>query len=173
MNAASIEHHSRLSAPPGALRHAWHTLTFGIALLTLLLSGCSSLPVSQVPASGARAQVVSTAFKMLGKPYRYGGSAPNGFDCSGLVQFIYHQAGLNVPRTALEQYERSTPIPDNRLQPGDLLFFTLNSRQISHVGIYVGDGKFIHAPALGKQVMESRLDEPFWHGHLVRAGELF
>jgi murein DD-endopeptidase len=148
-------------------------LTLGSALLTLTLTGCSFLPVSQVPATGARAQIVSTAFKMLGRPYRYGGSAPNGFDCSGLVQFSFQQAGVNVPRTALEQYERSTPVPDNRLQPGDLLFFTLNSHRVAHVGIYVGAGKFIHAPAIGKQVMESRLDEPFWHVHLVRAGRLF
>jgi len=147
----------------------------GIALLTLTLGGCSFLPVSQAPVTvtGSRAQVVNTAYKMLGRPYRYGGSAPNGFDCSGLVQFSFQQAGLKVPRTALEQYERSIPVSDNRLQPGDLLFFTLNSRRVAHVGIYVGDGTFIHAPALGKRVMESRLDEPFWHGHLVRAGRLF
>ncbi len=173
MTAAAIDQQSRLFAPSKALSRAWRTLTLGITLLTLTLTGCSFLPVSQVPATGASTQVVSTAFKMLGRPYRYGGSTPSGFDCSGLVQFSFQQAGLNVPRTALEQYERSTPVPDNRLQPGDLLFFTLNSRRVAHVGIYVGDGKFIHAPAIGKQVMESRLDEPFWHGHLVRAGRLF
>jgi cell wall-associated NlpC family hydrolase len=173
MTAAAIDQQSRLFAPSKALSRAWRTLALGITLLTLTLTGCSFLPVSQVPATGASTQVVSTAFKMLGRPYRYGGSTPSGFDCSGLVQFSFQQAGLNVPRTALEQYERSTPVPDNRLQPGDLLFFTLNSRRVAHVGIYVGDGKFIHAPAIGKQVMESRLDEPFWHGHLVRAGRLF
>jgi cell wall-associated NlpC family hydrolase len=173
MTAAAIDQQSRLFAPSKALSRAWRTLALGITLLTLTLTGCSFLPVSQVPATGASTQVVSTAFKMLGRPYRFGGSTPSGFDCSGLVQFSFQQAGLNVPRTALEQYERSTPVPDNRLQPGDLLFFTLNSRRVAHVGIYVGDGKFIHAPAIGKQVMESRLDEPFWHGHLVRAGRLF
>lgn len=173
MNATVIDQLNRLAAPSRALSLAWRSLALAIALLTLMLAGCSILPVSQAPATGPRTQVVSTAFKMLGRPYRYGGSAPNGFDCSGLVQFSYRQAGLTVPRTALEQYERSTPVPDNRLQPGDLLFFTLNSRRVAHVGIYVGDGKFIHAPAIGKQVMESRLDEPFWHGHLVRAGRLF
>ena len=151
--------------------HAGYTL--GIALLILTLAGCSFLPVSQAPVTGARAQIVSTAFEMLGRPYRYGGSTPSGFDCSGLVQFSFQQAGLNVPRTAAEQYRYSTPVPNHRLQPGDLLFFTLKSHRVAHVGIYVGDGKFIHAPAVGRQVMESRLDEPFWHGHLVRAGRLF
>ncbi len=157
-----------ISETPG---RAWRTFTLGLTLLTL--AGCSSLPVSQAPITDARAQVVSTAIEMLGSPYRYGGSTPRGFDCSGLVRFSYQQAGLNVPRTAREQYERSTPVPGNRLQPGDLLFFTLNSRRVSHVGIYVGDGKFIHAPAIGKNVVESRLDDSFWHEHLVRAGRLF
>lgn len=173
MNTAAVAQQNRMSIPSASPCPAWRALTLGIALLTLTLTGCGLLPVSPPPATGSRAMVVNTAFKMLGRPYRYGGSAPNGFDCSGLVQFSYQQAGLNVPRTAREQYERSIPVPDNRLQPGDLLFFTLNSRWVSHVGIYVGDGKFIHAPAIGQQVMESRLDEPFWHGHLVRAGRLF
>lgn len=173
MTSVAIAQQYRPGVPSRTLSRARRAFTLGIALLTLTLSGCSFLPVSQKPATGSRAQVVNTAVKMLGRPYRYGGSAPNGFDCSGLVRFSYQQAGLDIPRTAIEQYERSTPVPDNRLQPGDLVFFTLNSSRVSHVGIYVGDGKFIHAPALGKQVMESRLDEPFWHWHLVRAGRLF
>jgi murein DD-endopeptidase len=159
--------HAGLTAP------VWRGLRLGIALLSLTLAGCGILPVSRLPAPGPRTEVVDTALKMLGRPYRYGGNAPSGFDCSGLVQFSYQQAGLAVPRTALEQYERSTPVTGNHLQPGDLLFFTLNSRRVSHVGIYVGDGKFVHAPAIGRRVMESRLDEPYWQGHLVRAGRLF
>jgi murein DD-endopeptidase len=173
MNATAIDQQNSLSAPPGTVCRVWHTLLPGIVLLIFMLTGCSILPVSKAPSTGPRAQIVDTAFKMLGRPYRYGGNAPNGFDCSGLVQFSYQQAGLNVPRTAFEQYERSTPVPDKRLEPGDLVFFTLNSRRVTHVGIYVGDGKFIHAPAIGRQVTESRLDEPFWQGHLVRAGRLF
>jgi murein DD-endopeptidase len=173
MTSAALDQQYRPHMPSWTLSRAGRAFTLGIALLTLTLSGCSFLPVSQEPVTGSRAQVVSTAHKMLGRPYRYGGSAPNGFDCSGLVQFSFRQAGLKVPRTAFEQYQRSTPVPDNRLVPGDLVFFTLNSRRVAHVGIYVGDGAFIHAPAVGKRVMESRLDEPFWRGHLVRAGRLF
>jgi len=79
----------------------------------------------------ARYQVVNTAYKMIGTPYRYGGSSPNGFDCSGLVLFTYQQAGFEVPRTAFDQYLRSTPVSSNSMEPGDLLFFTQKSRTIS------------------------------------------
>ncbi len=171
--ATAIDPHNRLFIPAGAGSRIWRRLLRGIAALSLVLAGCSTVPVSQVPVTGARAEIIDTAFAMLGRPYRYGGSTPRGFDCSGLVQFSYHQAGLNVPRTARAQYERSVPVPDSRVQPGDLLFFSLDSHRVAHVGIYVGDGKFIHAPASGQRVMESRLDEPFWHDHLIRAGRLF
>ncbi len=173
MAAVTIALQNRLSAPAEALSRLWRMLMLGITMLSLALTGCSTVPVSQLPVTGARAEVVDTAFAMLGRPYRYGGSAPSGFDCSGLVQFSYRQAGLHVPRTARDQYERATPIPENRVQPGDLLFFSLGSRRVAHVGIYVGDGKFIHAPASGQRVIESRLDDPFWQHHLVRAGRLF
>jgi len=170
---AAISHHSHTRSP-------WHaappTVQIGALILVwlcLALTGCSFLPVSHPPVNTARTQVVNTAYRMLGTPYRYGGSTPDGFDCSGLVLFSYQQAGLEVPRTAFDQYLRSTPVTDNRIEPGDVLFFTLRSHAISHVGIYVGDGKFIHAPALGRCVTESRLDEPFWRNHLVRAGRLF
>lgn len=144
----------------------------GTALLILALAGCSTVPVSHLPPPGARTLVVDTAYRMLGTRYVYGGSTPRGFDCSGLAQYSYQQAGLKIPRTAIEQYQFSTPVPDNRLLPGDLLFFTLRSRRVAHVGIYVGDGKFIHSPADGRRVTVSRLDEPYWHAHLVRAGRV-
>lgn len=154
-------------------RAAGRALLLAGLLLQLLLSGCSLLPGRPAPETGPRARVVAAALDMLGAPYRYGGHSPAGFDCSGLVRFSYAQAGIEVPRTAFDQYLRSTPVPNDRLQPGDLLFFTLQSRSISHVGIYVGDGKFVHAPAFGKRVMASRLDDPYWRRHLVRGGRLF
>ncbi|MHB8471557.1 MAG: C40 family peptidase [Gammaproteobacteria bacterium] len=159
--------------PRVAARRVCRAALLAGLLLQLLLTGCSLLPGKPNPDNSSRARVVTTAFKMLGAPYHYGGHGPNGFDCSGLVRFSYQQAGIEVPRTAFDQYLRSVPVSNDRLLPGDLLFFTLKSRSISHVGIYVGDGKFIHAPAFGKQVMESRLDEPYWHHHLVRGGRLF
>lgn len=152
---------------------AARTLLSASLLLQFLLSGCSLLPGRPAPETGPRARVVAAALDMLGAPYRYGGHSPAGFDCSGLVRFSYAQAGIEVPRTAFDQYLRSRPVANDRLRPGDLLFFTLRSHSISHVGIYVGDGKFVHAPAFGKRVMESRLDDPYWRRHLVRGGRLF
>jgi cell wall-associated NlpC family hydrolase len=172
MNDVVNDQQQQASAPHRVLPDAVRALVLCTALLILALTGCSTVPVSHLPAAGPRTLVVDTAYRMLGTPYIYGGSTPTGFDCSGLAQFSYQQAGLKIPRTAIEQYLRSVPVPDNRLLPGDLLFFTLNSRRVAHVGIYVGDGKFIHAPAEGRHVMQSRLDEPYWQGHLVRAGRL-
>jgi murein DD-endopeptidase len=103
---------------------------------------------------------------MVGKPYRYGGTAPTGFDCSGLVQFSYRQAGLRVPRSTDEQRRASRPVRAENLRPGDLLFFDQEGKKNSHVGIYVGDGKFVHAPSSGKQVRADRLNMPYWRKHL-------
>jgi cell wall-associated NlpC family hydrolase len=109
---------------------------------------------------------------MLGVPYRYGGTSPGGFDCSGLVQFSYRQAGIQLPRTARQQYESAFPVALGMAQPGDLLFFRLNARVVSHVGIYLGDGRFIHATSEGKNVRVSSLDNSYWHRRLVRAGSV-
>jgi cell wall-associated NlpC family hydrolase len=148
-----------------------------IAFIGLLgsLAGCGSLP-DQRPGRGddeARFQVVVTAAAMLGTPYLYGGSTPDeGFDCSGLVQYSYAQAGIRLPRTTLELYRESRPIRIGRLKPGDVLFFKLNGRRVSHVGIYLGDQRFIHAPKTGKDVSISSLNNRYWRRHLVTAGRL-
>jgi len=173
MTFAAITQHSYSRSPWRAPPLILQIGALILVLFCFTLTGCSLLPASHLPDNTPRAQVVKTAYQMLGTPYRYGGTSPGGFDCSGLVLFSYQQAGFDVPRTAFDQYLHSTPVPSNHLQPGDLLFFTLRSHSISHVGIYVGDGKFIHAPAFGRCVMESGLDEPYWQTHLVRAGRLF
>jgi cell wall-associated NlpC family hydrolase len=99
------------------------------------------------------------AASLVGTPYRYGGAAPDGFDCSGLVWYVYQNFGVSMPRTAAEQRAATTPVTVEELQPGDLVFFQTPA---DHVGIYVGDGEFIHAPSSGKSVERSRLHSPYF-----------
>ncbi len=156
---------------------------------TLLLAGCGILPrqgeipgteplpeslFTQAPAeersADRRQQALEAAGRLLGAPYAYGGSSPSGFDCSGLVYYVFRQAGIDVPRTCREQYRQSRHIDLARLQPGDLLFFSISRRRIGHVGIYVAPGLFIHAPSKGKGVSYARLEEPYWRRRLIGAG---
>ena len=107
---------------------------------------------------------------MIGQPYRAGGMAPGeGFDCSGLVHYAYGALGFDLPRTAATQQGATTPVPADKAAVGDLLFFRLGGG-IDHVGIYYGDGRFVHAPSRGKTVMLSRLDESYWRQHLAGVG---
>ena len=122
----------------------------------------SQIDVSRL--GGSHSSVVLEAMKYLGVPYVWGGASPSGFDCSGLVQYCYAQVGIQVPRTARDQYFAGTAIPAERtdlLQPGDLVFFAENRdpQQIHHVGIYAGNGAFIHAPQTGDVVRVSSLSE--------------
>jgi cell wall-associated NlpC family hydrolase len=109
---------------------------------------------------------------MLGKPYRYGGSTPAGFDCSGLVLYSYRQAGLALPHSTDKQRSASRPVRLADLRRGDLLFFNQEGKKHGHVGIYLGDGKFVHAPSSGKSVRSDRLDSPYWKRHLSEARRL-
>jgi murein DD-endopeptidase len=140
-------------------------------VLVLLLAACSSAPVAPVkrvdaaPAASDRAAGV--AVKMVGRPYRPGGAAATGFDCSGLVQFSYRQAGVSVPRSTELQLRVSRSVSRAGLRRGDLVFFDQEGKKKSHVGIYLGDGRFVHAPSSGKQVRIDRLDSRYWQAHLA------
>ena len=103
---------------------------------------------------------------MVGKPYRYGGSSPSGFDCSGLVQYSYRQAGVTLPRDTAQQRSVSRAVKRADLRRGDLLFFDQEGKKYGHLGIYIGDSKFVHAPSSGKSVRSDRLDSPYWKKHL-------
>ena len=107
---------------------------------------------------------------MLGTPYHYGGSSPRGFDCSGLVYYAFRETGVRVPRTTRAQLRHAKPVPLSQLRPGDLLFFNQHSSRVSHVGIYVGDGWFIHAPSRGRRVSYDSLQDSYWKPRLVAAG---
>lgn len=147
-----------------------------IAAAALLLAGCSLEPPrtsSHAPAAQQRSQqrAVTIAEEMVGKPYRYGGSTPQGFDCSGLVYYSYSKAGYTIPRDSDGQYAQALPIDPRKLRRGDLLFFNIDGKN-DHVGIYVGNNRFIHAPSRGKRVSYASLGEEYWRNRLLRAGRL-
>ena len=113
---------------------------------------------------GKASELVMQAMGLLGVPYKRGGtSEEKGFDCSGFVRHMYEKSvGLVLPRRAEEQAKVTEEISRSELKPGDLVFFNTLKRTFSHVGIYVGDGKFIHAPRLGKAVRVDDMREAYW-----------
>ena len=116
---------------------------------------------------GERAAVV--AVRQLGVPYRYGGSTTGGFDCSGLVQYAYAQAGIAIPRTTRSQWRSLQPVAVQNLRVGDLLFFDIDGR-VSHVGLYLGSRRFVHAPSTGREVTIEELDSGYYRKTFVRGG---
>lgn len=117
-------------------------------------------------------EVIARALGALGKPYRWGGTSPRqGFDCSGLVQYAFQALeDLDLPRTSHELSRVDAPsIKRGDLQPGDLLFFRIRSRSVDHVAIYLGEGRFIHAPRRGTKVRIDRLNTPYWKRHFQLA----
>ena len=117
-------------------------------------------------------KVVTLAQGVLGSPYKYGGSSPNGFDCSGLVYYTHSKLGISVPRTTRSQAQHANTLKLSDVEPGDILFFKIYGNRISHVGIYTGNKQFIHAPKSGKFVSYASIDDPFWRQRLVKAGRL-
>lgn len=117
--------------------------------------------------------VLLAAEARIGAPYRYGGAGPDAFDCSGLVTYAHRQAGIAVPRTAAEQFAAATPVKRGELRPGDLVFFRLEGRTVSHVGIYAGDGRFVHAPQRGGNVRMASLDEEHFRRSFAGGGRLY
>ena len=113
---------------------------------------------------GKASELVMQAMGFLGVPYKKGGtSEEKGFDCSGFVRYMYEKSvGLVLPRRAEEQAKVTEEISRSELKPGDLVFFNTLKRTFSHVGIYVGDGKFIHAPRPGKAVRVDDMREAYW-----------
>jgi cell wall-associated NlpC family hydrolase len=118
-------------------------------------------------------EIVIRAVALLGAPYRYGGSGPTAFDCSGLVSYVHQGIGIQVPRTAAEQYQAATPVNKADLAPGDLLFFRTRGRGVSHVAIYAGAGRFVHAPQTGRAIEMRALEDDYYGPRFVGAGRLF
>jgi len=140
-------------------------------LLPLLLGACATATVS-TPQRAIPDLAAGSAAKMVGKPYKYGGSSPSGFDCSGLVLFSYRQAGVSLPHNTLQQRNATQRVKLAELKRGDLLFFDQEGKKHSHVGIYVGERRFVHAPSSGKHVRNDSLDSPYWKKHLSEVRRL-
>lgn len=146
---------------------------------TLLLAFAAAVAFAEAPVAvaqpkKARERIVEQALAYSGAPYAYGGNDERGFDCSGFVYRVFLRAvGASLPRTARAQYEFREPIDRGKLQPGDLLFFNTTG-SISHVGIYEGEGRFVHAASEGprKGVIESSLSESYWAAAYVAAGRI-
>lgn len=154
-------------------------LLLGIFVLPLALACASTrapLPETSSHApvdASARGVAARTAEAMIGAPYRYGGSSPTGFDCSGLVAYSYARAGVaGLPRSAASLERVARPVSLRELEPGDLLFFELSGGKTSHVGVYVGDRAFVHAPSSGKRVERVSFDHVYWAPRLDKAGRL-
>ena len=109
--------------------------------------------------------IIELAKKELGKRYVWGATGKNAFDCSGLTSYVCKQNGIKLPRRAIEQSKVGLFVPRDQLQPGDLVFFDTSKQRrgyVNHVGIYIGEGKFIHASSAKKKVIITSLDKPFY-----------
>jgi murein DD-endopeptidase len=139
-------------------------------VIILSAIGCATMPtgpVREYPSTiGEKAAL--TAVSMIGRPYKYKGDSPAGFDCSGLVQYSYQSAGLDVPHGTKALRNRTRAISRN-LQTGDLLFFTERGKKYSHVGIYLENDTFVHAPGTGGKVRKDSLQDPYWKDHFIDA----
>jgi len=119
---------------------------------------------------GLRRNLSETAKSYRGVPYLWGGTTERGFDCSGLAMAVYRLNGLRLPRSSREQYAEGNPVAQDDLRQGDLVFFaTGSSRQVSHVGLYLGGGTFIHAPGRGKRICTEQLADSYFRQRYVGA----
>jgi cell wall-associated NlpC family hydrolase len=162
----------------------WTRLARALALgaATATLAACTvsprytTQPVQRTKVSpGAEARslegnaVVEEAQRYLGSPYRNGGTTQSGIDCSGLSWAVYKSFGVALPRTSSAQSRFGAPVDRTALRPGDLVFFRTNGSSVSHVGIYAGDGEFIHASTTHRRVKFDRLDNKYFRRRYVTA----
>lgn len=135
-------------------------------VFTIIVSGCASFDPTPppVPPRAQRTEALLQTLLALGLDYRYGGNSPvTGFDCSGLVAHVYREAwGIRLPHNTLAQSESGIPVSLSELQAGDLVFYDTLARPYSHVGIYLGDGRFVHAPKSGARVRIEHVSSTYW-----------
>ncbi len=171
------------------------------AILLSMLAGCASsppprqIPDPQIPppapldfprdsgewnGSGGAASshapgegIADFALQMRGSPYRYGGATRKGFDCSGLVFYAHRHFGMTVPRTSRDQARAAREVKQSKLSRGDLVFFKISSRAVNHVGIYIGERRFVHAPGAGKSVTVNSLDDDYYAERFASAGRFW
>jgi len=120
-------------------------------------------------ATDATKQLKKSAFSFLGTRYRFGGNSRSGMDCSSFVQHVFRELDINLPRTAREQYGTGAPVTSYDLQKGDLVFFRTYASYPSHVGIYLGENKMIHASSRDRKVVISSMDTPYYRSRFIGA----
>ena len=120
-----------------------------------------------------REDIVETAKNYLGTDYKRRGNSPAGFDCSGFTMYVFKKNGLSIPRNAASQYYAGKKTTLKHAKPGDLVFFMVNGNHISHVGIFLGDNDFIHAPSAGKSVSYANISNPYWRRRYAGAATYF
>lgn len=124
--------------------------------------------VSRDSSVAAARRIIQSSMQYLGVPYVFGGTTANGFDCSGFTRYVYRTVGVNLPRTADDQFEVGRPVAYSRLQPGDMVFFTTYASGASHSGIYIGDGKFISATSSRGIAIDS-MNSSYWGQRYIGA----
>jgi cell wall-associated NlpC family hydrolase len=152
-------------APPATLAPGAASVAPGPVPAATSTDFVAALPGGLVPGAppGAGASAADLALSQIGTPYLWGGESPGkAFDCSGLVQWAYAEAGVRLPRVAVDQAQAGEGVPRDQLQVGDVLFFADASGYVHHDGIYIGGGRFVHAPASGQRVRVERLDTPHY-----------
>lgn len=138
---------------------------YRLLFLVLLLSACATRFPPPEQGSGERmSNVALYALSLSDTPYRYGGNSPgDGFDCSGFVRHVFENSlGVKLPRTSAEMSSVGVALSGEELQPGDLVFFNTRKRPYSHVGIYVGEDRFVHSPSSGKAIMVVNMRDGYW-----------
>ncbi|TQR21309.1 C40 family peptidase [Psychrobacillus vulpis] len=131
--------------------------------LSVVLAAGTFAGNTEAASSVASTQIVSSAKSLVGIKYRYGGTTKAGFDCSGFVGYVYKQNGVYLPRTAAGMYSTGKAVKKANLAVGDLVFFNTSGKGVSHVGMYIGSGKFIHA-STSKGVRVDKINDPYYWG---------
>ncbi|MCX7107280.1 MAG: C40 family peptidase [Methylococcales bacterium] len=147
--------------------HKYICLRLFLPAAIILLSGCASVPEVKPVVQGSSTPATSYALSLQGVPYKYGKESPKeGFDCSGFVKHVYQKQGITLPRTVNDMALVLPIISKNEVHSGDLVFFNTNGNSYSHVGIYVNNDQFVHAPSqrTGK-VLVSSLKNRYWQKH--------
>ncbi len=153
----------------------WYQVSYGgqtgyISADYMTVAGGGAAYARSLAADNGASAVIDTAESLLGTRYIYGGTTTNGFDCSGYIQYIFAQHDVTLDRTAAQQYTyNGTSVAKSDLQPGDLVFFSSSSQTVGHVGMYVGDGQFIHSSSGAGKVIITSLNSSYYVSHYVGA----